>query len=74
MTEERKREGVGGGEVAVLHVCEIHNRSQFRLTWSVGAAMRAWTCGERKVKEGGRKRTLDQWRRLKISPGPNAMC
>lgn len=28
-----------------------------RLTWSVGAAMRAGTCGERRVKEGRKKNT-----------------
>lgn len=35
-----------------LHVLEIHNNRQCKLTWSVGAAMRAGTCGERRVKEG----------------------
>lgn len=52
-----------------LHVLGIHNRWQCGLTWSVGAAMRAGTCGEKTVKKGGRRRTLNQWRWLNNSPG-----
>lgn len=65
---ECDRRGSEEGGRTKLHVWEIHSRWESRLTWSVGAAMRAGTCGERRVKEGGR-RTLNQWRWLRVRPG-----
>lgn len=54
-----------------LHVCHVHSRRKRRLTWSVGATMRAGTCRERRVKEGG---TLYQWRRLNIRQPTRAVA
>lgn len=62
---------MGGGRVGVA-VCvgKYTIRRQLKLTWSVGAAMRARTCGEKTVKEGGgRRRRRRRKRRLNQNEG-----